>query len=151
MHSQFAASLIIVDEAHSIAENARGVLLQWVIDDLLERDSSAQILFASPNVRNLDIFGRLFGLADMTIFSSTEPTVAQNFLITNIETAATGQLRITSRSNCAKESSTLSINRPIESVVLKDWVTDTKLVPALSKVSMMREKSLSERVSRSIL
>ena len=58
---------------------------------------------------------------------------------------------VTSRSNCANERSTFSINRPIESVVLNDWVTDTKLVPALSNTSMMREKSVSERVSRSIL
>lgn len=34
---------------------------------------------------------------------------------------------ITSRSNCAKESGMLSVDRPIEVVVLNDWVTLTKV------------------------
>jgi hypothetical protein len=70
-----------------------------------------------------------------------------------LEAAILSRMRspVTSRSNWANESRTLSMSRPIESVVLNDWVTDTKLVPALSKVSMIREKSVSERVSRSIL
>ncbi|MFX7918510.1 hypothetical protein ABTK44_20065, partial [Acinetobacter baumannii] len=61
-HPDFSASVIIVDEAHSIADGSRGVLLQWVVDDLLIRNPTSQILFASPAIRNLDIFGRLFGL-----------------------------------------------------------------------------------------
>ena len=36
-------------------------------------------------------------------------------------------------------------------VVLNDWVTETKLVPALSNASTSLEKSSSERVSRSTL
>lgn len=43
------------------------------------------------------------------------------------------------------------MSRPIESLVLNDWVTDTKLVSLLSKISMMREKFVRDRVSRSIL
>jgi replicative superfamily II helicase len=93
-HSNFRASVIIVDEAHSIADGSRGVLLQWVIDDLLVRDPLAQILFASPAIKNLDVFGRLFGLTDVVEFSSVEPTVAQNFLITTIESATKGKLSI---------------------------------------------------------
>jgi hypothetical protein len=36
---------------------------------------------------------------------------------------------VTSLSNCAKESRTLSVNQPIEVVVLNCWVTDTKDTP----------------------
>jgi len=104
-HPEFSADLIVVDEAHSIGETARGVLLQWVIDDLLERSSGAQILFASPNVKNLDIFGRLFGLANVTLFSSSEPTVAQNFLIANVESATTGKVRVSTVGSGTKEIS----------------------------------------------
>lgn len=93
-HPEFSADLIVVAEAHSIGESARGILLQWVIDDLLEMSPGAQILFASPNVKNLDVFGRLFGLENVTVFSSTEPTVAQNFLITNVESATGGKISI---------------------------------------------------------
>lgn len=58
---------------------------------------------------------------------------------------------VTSRSNCANDSSTLSISRPMLVVVLNDWVTETKPAPASSSTSTMREKSDRLRVSRSIL
>lgn len=90
-----SASVVIVDEAHSIADGSRGVLLQWVIDDLLARNPKAQILFASPAIRNLSVFSRLFGLPDIVEFSSLEPTVAQNFLVTNVVSATKGSISIT--------------------------------------------------------
>ena len=45
----------------------------------------------------------------------------------------------------------LRVSRPMLVVVLNDWVTDTKLVPAASNVSTSLAKSNSERVSRSTL
>ena len=93
-HPNFRASTIIVDEAQSIADGSRGVLLQWVIDELLEREPNAQVLFASPTIRNLDVFGRTFGLADVVEFASIEPTVAQNFLTVAIESATKGKIII---------------------------------------------------------
>ncbi|WAC49806.1 DEAD/DEAH box helicase [Asticcacaulis sp. SL142] len=90
----FSAGVVIVDEAHSIADDSRGVLLQWVIDDLLTRSPSLQILFASPAIKNLELFGRLFGLADVLEFRSVEPTVAQNFLIVKVEAATKGKISV---------------------------------------------------------
>lgn len=84
-HAEFAADVIIVDEAHSVGEGARGILLQWVIEDLLRRNPAAQLLFASPQIRNLDVFGKMFGLPDVKRLPSREPTVAQNFLIVRAE------------------------------------------------------------------
>ena len=51
---------------------------------------------------------------------------------------------VTSRSNCAKESSTFSVSRPMLVVVLNACVTDTKLTPQRSNVSTMRAKSPNE-------
>ena len=45
----------------------------------------------------------------------------------------------------------LSVSRPIEVVVLNDWVTETKVTPDRSNTSTSFEKSISERDSRSIL
>lgn len=121
-HPKLNANVIIVDEAHSIAEGARGILLQWVIDDLLVRNPASQILFASPAVRNLDIFGRLFGLDDVIEFSSIEPTVAQNFLITTIESAAKGKLSIKTAGDGSKPLrlvSTLQLDRKVVSRIEK--------------------------------
>ena len=58
---------------------------------------------------------------------------------------------VTSRSNWAKESSTLRVSRPMEVVVLNCWVTETKETPLRSKISTILAKSDSERVSRSTL
>jgi len=57
---------------------------------------------------------------------------------------------VTSRSNCANESSTLRVSRPIEVVVLNCWVTETNETPWPSKTSTIFAKSASERVSRSL-
>ncbi|MEN9490677.1 MAG: hypothetical protein RJA63_1126 [Pseudomonadota bacterium] len=58
---------------------------------------------------------------------------------------------VTSRSNCAKDSSTFSINRPIDVAELICWVTALKLTRWRSNTSTMRAKSASERDSRSIM
>src|ERR1700692_3564297 len=58
---------------------------------------------------------------------------------------------VTSRSNCAKDRSTLSVNRPIEVVVLNCWVTETNETPCASNSSTSLAKSASDRVRRSNL
>lgn len=118
VHPDFSANVIIVDEAHSIADGSRGVLLQWVIDDLLIRNPASQILFASPAIRNLDVFGRLFGLDDVVEFSSVEPTVAQNFLVTTVESATKGKLVIQTAgdgSRALRQVAKLQLDRTVAS------------------------------------
>jgi hypothetical protein len=56
-----------------------------------------------------------------------------------------------SRSNWAKDSSTLSTRRPIDVPVLDRCVTDTKATRCQSNVSISRAKSRSDRLSRSTL
>src|SRR4029453_2249872 len=58
---------------------------------------------------------------------------------------------VTSRSNWAKDSSTFSMRRPIEVVVLNCWVTETNDTPWASNSSISLAKSASERVRRSTL
>ena len=45
----------------------------------------------------------------------------------------------------------LSVSRPIDVVVLKLWVTETKVTSFRSKTSTSLAKSISERDRRSIL
>jgi len=56
-----------------------------------------------------------------------------------------------SRSNWANDSKTLSINRPIDALVLNCWVTETKETRCFSNASIIRAKSSSERLRRSTL
>ena len=58
---------------------------------------------------------------------------------------------VTSRSNWAKESSTLRVSLPMLVVVLKACVTETNETPRASNRSTSLAKSASERVSRSTL
>jgi hypothetical protein len=58
---------------------------------------------------------------------------------------------MTSRSNCAKDSRTLSISRPIDVAELICCVTALKLTRWRSNTSTMRAKSARERDRRSIL
>jgi len=84
-HPDFGGEIIVVDEAHAIGDRSRGVLLQWVVEDLLQRRPATQLLFATPGIRNLGVFARLLGLTDIEPLSSREPAVAQNFLPVAIE------------------------------------------------------------------
>ncbi|MBV7522624.1 DEAD/DEAH box helicase [Ensifer sp. ENS12] len=117
-HPDFRADTVVVDEAHSIADGARGVLLQWVVDDLLRRKPALQIMFASPIIENLGVFGRLFGLDDIKEFPSVEPTVSQNFLPVGIGSATKGRITIFTcgdGSQSSREVMTLSLDQTIAS------------------------------------
>jgi hypothetical protein len=93
-HPEFQAGVIVVDEAQAISDGSRGVLLQWILDDLLRRESQAQILFASPNIQNLDVFARLFAIPNVQEIVSKEPTVAQNLLVVKVNNATKGKISI---------------------------------------------------------
>lgn len=156
-------NLIIVDEAHSISDGARGILLQSVIEGLISRNENAQVLFASPITRNLDIFGRLFNLAHVSRQRSREPTVSQNFLIVGL--ASTGNLAIrvireTGRSSLLGEVPTdLSLRSNIDklahiplalcagqsNVIYANGADDAELI-ALRVASQVRESPQSSRL-----
>jgi superfamily II DNA/RNA helicase len=121
-NGDFSAQIVVVDEAHNIAEGSRGVLLQWVIDDLLARNPKTQILFASPTIRNLDVFARIFGLTDVVEFASIEPTVAQNFLVIKINSATKGKITIQTAGDGTRQIAdvvSLTLNQTISSRVDK--------------------------------
>src|SRR6202035_158287 len=80
--------------------------------------------------------------------SGTKPPI---HIPLRLEAAILSRIRspVTSRSNWAKDSRTLSVKRPIEVVVLNCWVTATKETPCASNTSTILAKSASERVNRS--
>jgi hypothetical protein len=112
-HPEAQSEVVIVDEAHSISDGARGVLLQTVIEDLLNRRSNAQLLFATPGVKNLEVFARLFGLNNVDPMPSSEPTVAQNLLLARVEDADVGRvsLHLVERGSTPVEISSFDLER----------------------------------------
>lgn len=49
-------NLLFVDEAQSLASDARGILLQYAIERTIRRSPKAQVLFASPLTSNPELF-----------------------------------------------------------------------------------------------
>lgn len=93
-HPKFAPSLIICDEAQSIDDGSRGVLLQNVIDTLLDRHSEAQLVFAGPNIADLAVFADVFGLKSMVKVKDTTPSVIQNLMVVNTRSPIKGRVAI---------------------------------------------------------
>src|SRR6202035_5909185 len=75
--------------------------------------------------------------------NGTKPPIHIPFCL---EAAILSRIRspVTSRSNWAKDSRTLSVRRPIDVVVLNCWVTATKETPRASNTSTILAKSASE-------
>ncbi len=93
-HADFSPELIVVDEAHGVADGSRGVRLQAALTELLRRAPRAQMLFASPGVRNLGVFGRMLEVDDVEPLRSREPAVTQNFILVDVVDHKRGELRV---------------------------------------------------------
>lgn len=86
-HPTLSFDLIVVDEAHAIAEAPRGILLAAALDEALRRNPNAQVLFASPNVSNTEVYGSYFRLQGFRARTTTAKAVAQNILFVDLPPA----------------------------------------------------------------
>jgi hypothetical protein len=103
-HPEFVVDIIICDEAQSVEDDARGILLQNVIDSLLRKNPRAQMIFAGPNIRNLSVFREIFNLKLLRELQDRSPSVVQNLVLVNTRSLIKGQLtleRFTSGENGA--------------------------------------------------
>ncbi|SEH25735.1 Helicase conserved C-terminal domain-containing protein [Methylobacterium sp. 275MFSha3.1] len=80
-HPGFVADVVISDEAQGIEDGSRGVLLQDVVDQLIAKRPGAQFIFAGPNIRDPEVFGRIFDLSDLRPVSTRSPAVLQNLIV----------------------------------------------------------------------
>lgn len=80
VHPDVAFDFVVVDEAQSVGDGSRGVILISVLEELLRRNAQAQMFFACPNVSNPEVFGRLFALRNYRHHRSRDVTVAQNLI-----------------------------------------------------------------------
>ena len=107
--------LVIVDEAQGVAKDNRGILLQHVIEEILRRRSSTQILFGSPLTDNPEILGSMFGIEELASIATTESPVTQNLVFADVDdffstklhlstspAVATGNLQTSSRVELAE-------------------------------------------------
>lgn len=70
--------LVVVDEAQIIADGARGVLLELVLDRV--RGPSTQVAFLGPMISNPDYFARVLEDGEFRICSTTQSPVTQRII-----------------------------------------------------------------------
>lgn len=83
-HTDLVIDLMLVDEAQSIADGPRGVLLSSVIEEALNRRPKMQLLFAGPNIRDPGNIAALFDQSPRSV-STHEAAVAQNILFVDCD------------------------------------------------------------------
>jgi hypothetical protein len=85
-HPKISFAIAIVDEAQTIADGPRGILLQSVLDEIVARNDSVQLFFAAPFVDNPDLFGSLFPRPIVSEVS-TATAVGQNVIFVDSDPA----------------------------------------------------------------
>jgi len=85
--------MVIVDEAQTIGEGARGILLQVVMERLVRDNSKAQFFLGSPFSGNPDHFSYLFQNTIQPVKEVTSP-VSQNLIFTDIGPVEANKLKL---------------------------------------------------------
>ncbi|MDQ8730680.1 DEAD/DEAH box helicase [Bradyrhizobium sp. LHD-71] len=101
-HPQKSMNFLVIDEAHSIQDGDRGIILQTAIDELLARNPATQLLFASPTVSNLNVFGEMTGRLDVVPQSTDQLAVSQNFIDVEVTSASRGDVKIFARDGASR-------------------------------------------------
>lgn len=96
-HQALRFDLIVVDEAHAIGESPRGILLAAALDEALRRNPNAQVLFASPNVSNAEVYGSFFALPKFKPSTTSAKAVAQNIVFVDCPPPRKKQVSIRTR------------------------------------------------------
>lgn len=97
-------TLIIIDEAHLIANGARGIKLENVIKKLRKK-YTPQFIFAAPYINNPYIFKKMFNLSNFETPQKTEAPVSQNIIMVDINPLLPNEIKVS-----------LYINKKIEYV-----------------------------------
>ncbi|MEM7540515.1 MAG: DEAD/DEAH box helicase [Pseudomonadota bacterium] len=91
--------LLVVDEAQLLSEGSRGVVLHTVLERVRAGQGSAQFLFGTPAVKNLDVFSGCFGITDYEEITTSDTSVAQNLIGLNSTDLNRNQVQITAKIN----------------------------------------------------
>ncbi len=89
--------LAIIDEAQMVAEGARGVILQSVVERLHLRIPTIQFLFGSPQTSNPQIFQQVFDLESTEVIQEQESPVAQNLIFIDRVVRRTKEVRVSAQ------------------------------------------------------
>lgn len=78
MHLDDDVDLVIVDEAQSIGDDSRGMILQDVVEKIRAVNPNARFLFLAPGATGFELVGESVGLANLNIRETGLSPVVQN-------------------------------------------------------------------------
>jgi hypothetical protein len=86
---------IAIDEAQSIAEPSRGVILQTVIEKVMQKEQTGKLMFGAPFAGNPDVFLETFGIDvdNASVMDTSDSPVTQNLI--HVATSMTNPSKIT--------------------------------------------------------
>ena len=82
---QLEVDLLIVDEAQKIEEGARGILLEESVQQLIDWNPDAQVVFISPFTENPEKLGSVFYCGEVDVVKTTISPVSQRVLHVDID------------------------------------------------------------------
>lgn len=87
LEEDVSLDLVVVDEAQNVSDNARGIILQSVIEQIKNTCVNVKFVFATPYVKNPGVFLSMFGFRDIlsNIIPMAEAPVSQNLFSVNVE------------------------------------------------------------------
>jgi replicative superfamily II helicase len=78
----FTSDLLVVDEAHKIGDNQRGVILQDAVERAVRSNSALKVVFISPTTQNPgELLADAPADASSAAIDSDAPTVLQNLIV----------------------------------------------------------------------
>jgi replicative superfamily II helicase len=89
-------SIVVADEAQGVSDGSRGVILQSVLERLKARGTS-NLLFASPQLANPELFSEMLDLPRLTWIKETESPVAQNLVFLNVDSLLRKQVEVSAQ------------------------------------------------------
>lgn len=76
--------ILIIDEAQKVSDGGRGIILEEVIEESLERYPNLQKIFISPFSKNPEKFAKMFHLENLQTEKTKLSPVSQNLFLINV-------------------------------------------------------------------
>lgn len=118
LEEDFSLDLVVIDEAQNVSDNARGIILQSVIEQIKNTCLNVKFVFATPYVKNPDVFLSMFGFRDIlsNIIPVAEAPVSQNLFSVDVEINETHKVEISKMNDDGRFDHVCSVSLDYELV-----------------------------------
>ena len=86
--------MVVVDEAQSIGDDIRGMILQDCLEQCRARNAAAQFVFLAPGATGFEDVGNSIGIRDISVRRTELSPVLQNRIVVTTDAAVPNELRL---------------------------------------------------------